>query len=200
VGTTRLLAAGILTAAAGTVCGCPGGDDVARPERSPEAQSPVVELYPIPAAVAELCRSVQERSRTTVLCPRRLPRPRRDLAGSSALAPPVLTAFAWGARGVDFSYSGETGRPARDHPDRFFHFQAIEQDLPLPAGTRPAVLGGKPGLLAPASSREYASETYFANHWRFFWSEQGAEYAATLHHFGRRTRRLSLSESLGLGR
>lgn len=29
------------------------------------------------------------------------------------------------------------------------------------------------------------------NHWRFFWRERGVRYVATLHHFGRRARRLA---------
>lgn len=149
-----------------------------------------VELYPIPSAVAEECRSAQETARIRILCPTRLPRPVRDSAGSSALPLDALTAFAWGSGGIDFSYSAETGRPRLDSPERFLHLQVIEQDQPLPAGARPAKLGGKSGLLAPASSRDYASESYFANHWRFFWTERGVKYAATLHDFGRRTKPL----------
>jgi YVTN family beta-propeller protein len=149
-----------------------------------------VPLYPVPGAVAESCRSTQAQARIPILCPTRLPRPVRDLAGSSALPLDALTASAWGSTGVDFGYSGETGRRRLDGPERFLHFQVIEQDQPLPPGARPARLGGKSGLLAPASSHDYASESYFANHWRFFWSEKGVSYAATLHDFGRRTKPL----------
>jgi YVTN family beta-propeller protein len=114
----------------------------------------------------------------------------RDLAGTTALPPPVLTAFPWRDNGVDFSYSAETGRPRLDRPERFFHLQVVRQDDPLPPGTRPDGLGDRPGLLARASSASYAGESYFGNHWRFFWSEEEADYAATLHHFGPRTETL----------
>jgi YVTN family beta-propeller protein len=51
-----------------------------------------------------------------------------------------------------------------------------------------ATVGGRRGLLAPASSRVFAGEPYFANHLRFFWREGGTRYAATLHNFGPGTR------------
>jgi YVTN family beta-propeller protein len=102
----------------------------------------------------------------------------------------VLTAFPWDRGGVDFSYSGETGRPRLDRPDRFFHLQVVRQDEPLPPGARPAEVGGRGGLLARATGLGYAAESYFANHWRFFWREGEADYAATLHHFGPRTEAL----------
>jgi YVTN family beta-propeller protein len=174
--------------------GCLGEGGDPPPDRQPQAAGAVrvagVDLYPIPAAVAEVCRAMQERTEKQVLCPHRLPRPVRDLAGSTALPPPVLTAFPWGEDGIDFSYSAEAGRPRLDRPERFFHLQVRGQDERLPPGTRPDGLGGKPGLLAPATSLGYASESYFANHWRFFWSEDGADWAATLHHFGPRTKPL----------
>lgn len=147
-------------------------------------------LYPVPDAVRKVCRATQAHADIPVLCPSRLPRPVRDLAGATALPPPVLTAFPWRENGIDFSYSAETGRPRLDAPDRFFHLQVVRQDDPLPPGTRPDGLGDRPGLLARASSTSYASESYFGNHWRFFWSEEGADYAATLHHFGPRTQPL----------
>jgi YVTN family beta-propeller protein len=184
---------------AGGLVGCLGdGGHPARDgvphDRPPGVRAPVkvagVELYPVPDAVVEACRATQERADTTVLCPSRLPRPVRDLAGSTALPPPVLTAFCWGGTGIDISYSAESGRPRLDAPDRFLHLQVMRQDAPLPPGTRPDGLGGRPGLLAPATGGGYASETYFGNHWRFFWSEQDADYAATLHDFGPRTKPL----------
>jgi YVTN family beta-propeller protein len=148
-----------------------------------------VDLHPVPDAVVEVCRATQKRVEIQVLCPRRLPRPVRDLAGTTALPPPVLTAFSWSGTGVDISYSAETGKPRLDGPDRFLHLQVMEQDQPLPPGTRPDGLGDRPGLLAPATG-SYGSETYFGNHWRFFWSEEEADYAATLHDFGPRTKPL----------
>ena len=168
--------------------GCSFGEEDSTERRSAEPERPLsaagVELYPIPSAVAEVCRTTQEQARIPILCPTRLPRPVRDSTGSSALSPDGLTAFAWDSSGIDFSYSAETGRHGLDRPERFFHLDVIEQDQPLPPGARPARLGGKAGLLAPASSGDYASESYFANHWRFFWTERGVDYAATLHDFG----------------
>jgi YVTN family beta-propeller protein len=172
--------------------GCSFGEEPTE-RRSADAGRPLsvagVELYRVPSAVMGTCRSTQEQARIPILCPTRLPRPVRDSAGSSALPLAALTAFAWDSSGIDFSYSAESGRPRLDGPERFFHLQVIEQDQPLPPGARPARLGGKSGLLAPASG-DYASESYFGNHWRFFWTERGVRYAATLHDFGRRTKPL----------
>jgi YVTN family beta-propeller protein len=183
--------------AAVSLAGCIGDADEAPRDATPPAASasaPVtvagVALHPVPDVVRKVCGATQARADIPVLCPTRLPRPVRDHAGTTALPPPVLTAFPWGRSGVDFSYSAESGRPRLDRPDRFLHLQVVEQDQPLPPGTRPDGLGGKPGLLARASSTSYAAESYFANHWRFFWSEAGADYAATLHHFGPRTQTL----------
>jgi YVTN family beta-propeller protein len=199
--TTRLVAPWALVAVAAALTGClTEGEDATRHREEATrhrdtrtgAQVTVagVSLYPIPAAVAATCRATQERAEIPILCPRRMPRPVRDMAGSTALPPPVLTAFPWDGNGIDFSYSAESGRPRLDRPERFFHFVVVRQDQPLPPGTRADGLGGKPGLLARASSLGYASESYFANHWRFFWSEDDADYAATLHNFGPRTRPL----------
>jgi YVTN family beta-propeller protein len=184
---------GVLWALAAALGGCLSDGGQASRDR-PTGGGPVtvagVDLYPIPDAVAEVCRATRERAEIPVLCPRRLPRPVRDWAGSTALPPDVLTAFPWRENGVDFSYGGESGRPVLDRPDRFLHLQVVRQDDPLPPGTRPDGLGGKPGLLAKGGGRDYSSESYFANHWRFFWSEDDADYAATLHDFGPRTQRL----------
>jgi hypothetical protein len=57
-----------------------------------------------------------------------------------------------GVNGIDISYSAETARPRLDVPGRFLHFDvqtSTAHDV-LPAGVRPAMLGGKRGLLAPA--------------------------------------------------
>ncbi len=183
--------------AAASLAGCLGGGDHPPRDSTPSdagARAPVtvagVELHPVPDAVVEVCRATQAQADIPVLCPTRLPRPVRDLAGSSALPPPVLTAFPWRRNGVDISYSAESGIPRLDEPDRFFHLQVVRQDDPLPPGTRPDGVGGRPGLLARGTSGSYASESYFGNHWRFFWSEGDTDYAATLHHFGPRTRPL----------
>jgi YVTN family beta-propeller protein len=182
----------VALAGVAAMAGCSG--DEPAPDGKARRPTPLtvagVELHPIPEAVRQVCRATQRRSRTTVLCPTRLPRPVQDFAGTTALPPDVLTAFSLDRHGVDFSYSAESGRPRLDRPERFFHLQVTEQEQELPPGTRPDGLGGKPGLLAKATSLGYSSETYFANHWRFFWSEDDADYAATLHSFGPRTRPL----------
>ena len=203
---TRLVAPWALVAVAAVLTGCLiEGEEATRGDKATRGEEATrhrdagigghvtvagVDLHPIPAAVAEVCRATQERAEIPVLCPRRMPRPVRDMSGSTALPPPVLTAFPVGENAIDFSYSAESGRPRLDRPERFFHLQVMRQDQPLPPGTRPDALGGKPGLLARASSLGYAGESYFANHWRFFWSEGDVDYAATLHHFGPGTRRL----------
>ena len=173
-------------------CSLRDEDEGARREQ-PRARSVSVagvDLYPVPAKVVDDCRAAQMEARVPVLCPTRLPRPTRGFAGDSALPLSPVTALAWGETGIDISYSAEAGRPKLDHPDRFLHLQVIEQDQRFPPGARPATLGGKSGALAPATSRGYANEAYFANHMRFFWTEDGVQYAATLHNFGPGTRRL----------
>lgn len=86
--------------------------------------------------------------------------------------------------GLMVRYSGETGDPRKDRPERFLHFEVLRAEELPPAGARSAKLGGRSGLLARPSSRDYGSETYWANHARFFFSERGVKYAATLHDFG----------------
>jgi YVTN family beta-propeller protein len=157
-----------------------------------------VELYPIPDGIELGCRNAQERARVPILCPTHLPRPRTEL-DYTALAPlpfqisPLQVRGEGAVYGVDISYSAETGNPHTDGPERFLHFDLQARggrfrNSRLPPGVRPATLGGREGLLAPASSRGYATEPYFANHVRFFWSEDGTSYAATLHNFGPGTR------------
>lgn len=92
--------------------------------------------------------------------------------------------------GVDISYSGPTENPRLDRPARFLHVQVLTQDEPLPPSVRPAVLGGKSGLLASPSGRDYSGQTYFANHARFFWTDHAVKYVATLHNFGPGTEQL----------
>lgn len=161
-----------------------------------------VELYPIPTPVAKACRALYERASTPILCPGQLPRPSRD---SASTAPPPETYSVSGTRGhdasatngqrdsptgVNISYSAETANPRMDRPERFLHFDVQTRDAQdeLPPDTLPASLGGKRGELAAASSRNYAGEPYFANHVRFFWTEDATRYAATLHNFGPGTR------------
>jgi YVTN family beta-propeller protein len=155
-----------------------------------------VDLYPIPYDVEVACRRAQDGARVPILCPTHLPRPRTGL-DYTALAPLPFLILPLRVRrevyGVDISYDFPTENPKTDGPERFLHFdiQAREgrfRNSELPPGVRPATLGGRRGLLAPASSRGYAPEPYFTNHVRFFWSEAGTKYAATLHNFGPGTR------------
>src|SRR5918992_59489 len=92
-GAAALLTAGLLAGGDG---GAPSRD---RAPNDRDARTLVrvagVELRPVPDAVVEVCRATQKRAEIPVLCPTRLPRPVRDLAGSTALPPPVLTAFPW---------------------------------------------------------------------------------------------------------
>jgi YVTN family beta-propeller protein len=192
----RLAAGAISIGLVATLVSCPLGDD---PTRSRTASPPRtetvagVELYPLTRPVAEACRQVQGQTREPILCPTKLPRPSRALGSSGSI--PYSFAVSTirnsdGVNGIDVSYSAETSRPRLDVPGRFLHFDVqtrTAHDV-LPAGVRPATLGGKRGLLAPASSRSYATEPYFANHVRFFWREGKTRYAATLHNFGPRTR------------
>ena len=184
-----------------SIMGCSLGNGEAEERRStepkPRRSVAGVELYPVPLPVVRACRSAQQRSRAPILCPSVLPRAVHDSAGSAALPRPPLAPLVIPSRrhtgsiaGLNFGYSGETGDPRKDHPERFLHFEALRQEEPLPPAVRPAKLGGRSGLLAPASSRSYRSETYWTNHLRFFWSERGVKYAATLHDFGADTMRV----------
>ena len=86
----------------------------------------------------------------------------------------------------------------RNRPCCFLHFDLYRRlsGPPLvPGGARPAVVGGKHGLLAPAYGLGMACGggnrgIYFCNHVRFAWREAGKWYVATLHTFGRGTRPL----------
>jgi YVTN family beta-propeller protein len=93
---------------------------------------------------------------------------------------------------LDFSYSAPEGGLGRaetlrlDRPDRFLHFVVGLATEGVPVGARTARLGGRWGMLAPASSVEGYQGAYFANHVRFVWREHGVRYVATLHTFGER--------------
>ena len=171
------------------------GDPGERAAPAPESVAGV-RLYALPRPVAISCRRVGERAGAPLLCPTALPRPSRGLASSAFIPYPLSVASLAGKGGapvgLDFSYSAETGNPRLDGPERFLHFdvQVRKPDEPLPQRTSVTTLGGRPGLLSPATSRNYAAEPYFANHVRFFWRENGTSYAATLHDFGPRTQAL----------
>jgi hypothetical protein len=86
----------------------------------------------------------------------------------------------------------------RNRPCCFLHFDVLwTPDRPdaIPPGARPAVVGGKRGLLKPAGSYSMSNgpgneDIYFGNHWRFTWLEGRVRFVATLHTFGPGTRRL----------
>ena len=171
-------AASVLTLAFSTV-GCSLGNGESEERRSTERKArrsvAGVQLYPVPLPVARACRSAQQGSRVPILCPSLLPRAVHDSAGSAALPPPPLAPLIVPARhgpssiaGLNFGYAAETGDPRKDHPERFLHFEVLQQEEPLPPAVRPASLGGRSGLLAAPTSRGYRSETYWANHLRFF--------------------------------
>lgn len=204
-GLLRALTA-VMALSCAIVSGCwSANDDPGRrsAEVAPSESVGGVQLYPLPVKVVNECRDLYERARTPILCPSRLPRPSRDSA-STASPPDTYSVSGISGHdvsatrsqgdaptGIDISYSAETGNPRMDRPERFLHFDVQTRDAQedqLPPGARPARLGGKRGLLAPASSRNYATEPYFANHVRFFWREGSTNYAATLHNFGPGTR------------
>jgi len=151
-------------------------------------------LLPLPAQAVAVCRRAQAHARWTVLCPARLPRATR--ASTPGVAPAPLV--AQGASEVlDFSYSGvaapEGSVPVRlNAPERFLHFVVGRAFQEVPPGARPALLGGRRGLLARATPNgSFGSAPYFDNHVRFLWREHGTRYVATLHTFGeRQTERL----------
>ena len=194
-------AAGLALIASGIVA-C---DFHANGEPQSRADAPVqrlsvggVELYPIPDAVAAACREAGTDARAPILCPTHLPRPSTNYGGYKELAPRqelrVSPLDVRGrAYGVDIGYDAPTERPRTDRPERFLHFDVQVRHKgwntwdELPPSVRPARLGGRRGLLAPATSRNYA-EPFWGNHVRFFWREGGTRYAATLHNFGPETR------------
>ena len=151
------------------------------PGAAPAAGDTGIRLIPVPRAVVTACRKAQARADYPFLCPSLLPRPSRvHFAGG---VPVALSAAAYGET-VDIGYSGEGGGAlALNHPAYFLHFVIGRADQGIPPNARPARLGGRRGLLAPASSRSYFGP-YFGNHVRFLWHEHGIRYVATLHTFG----------------
>jgi YVTN family beta-propeller protein len=104
--------------------------------------------------------------------------------------PPPPLVVQGGSQVMDFSYSGVAGPEgsvpvALNAPARFVHFVVGRAFLGVPAGARPASLGGRRGQLAPATPNgAFGSAPYFDNHVRFVWRERGTRYVATLHTFG----------------
>ena len=137
-----------------------------------------IRLVPVPDAVIAACRKAQRRASHPFLCPSRLPRPSRHYL---PLRPQAVGAeFIAQQAVVDVSYATDHGR---DQPDEFLHFVVGRATEGVPENAHPARLGGRRGLLAPASSVSNYVGPYFANHVRFLWREHGVRYVATLHVF-----------------
>jgi hypothetical protein len=87
---------------------------------------------------------------------------------------------------IGFSYGAPSEKKIElNSPARFLHFELYRQvcdrlDGGPPSDAEQASLGGREGLLLPANGLG----AYFGNHVRFFFSESGASYVATLHDFG----------------
>jgi YVTN family beta-propeller protein len=164
------------------------------PAASPSVSVAGVALRRVPTPIVRECQAVQRAAAGPILCPTSLPRPLQADSGS-AQAPPVLSAVpVIGVHrrpvGLEFGYGAETGARRLNTPRRLLHFVVQQADLPLPAGLHAARLGGKRGRIVGPAKTSGPSQTYFPNHLRFFWTERGSRYAATLHYFGPRTRRL----------
>ena len=177
---------------------------------APRAAFTPVKLLPLPPYAAWQCRRVQRRSPFRILCPRRLPRP--TIGWPPGRPPPKLFVARLPYPGVSFTYgfpwepdSGPEWRRHvwRNRPCCFLHFEVFRRPpgrQSVPAGSRPALVGGKHGLLKQAAgyrlfSGAGNSDIYFGNHVRFLWSEDGEPYVASLHYFGRRAT-LSLLDQL----
>jgi hypothetical protein len=186
----------------------------AAPDPAPAKALLPAQLSPTPTRVIAECRRAQARSRFPILCPFRLPRPfvawRGDLPRLGAAMLPA-PGTVWSSRsdpryrhrragGVTIGYGGPWEPDSgpdwhvhlwRNRPCCFLHFEIFWRRpgrRQIPAGARPATLGGRPGLLKDASSWGLASANgdfmYFPNHTRFLWRENGVDYVATLHRFG----------------
>jgi hypothetical protein len=187
------------------------------PDPAPVMVFAPARLLPTPHRVLNQCRLAQARSPHPILCPARLPRaflpwPRGrppELSGQRLPAPGV----SWRSRsdpryrkrsfsGVSIGYGApwepDSGPDWRSHlwrnrPCCFLHFEIFWRQpgrRHVPAGARPATLGGRRGVLKDATSHGVASGAndylYWANHTRFLWREDGVDYVASLHRFGTR--------------
>jgi YVTN family beta-propeller protein len=176
--------------------GCAGdqGATGRTPAASPSVSVAGVTLRRVPIPIVRECQAVQRAAEDATLCPSVLPRPLQADSGS-AQAPPVLSAVpVIGADrrpvGLEFGYGAETDVRGMNTPRRLLHFVVQQADLPLPPGLHAARLGGKRGRIVGPAKTSGPGQTYYPNHLRFFWTERGTRYAATLHYFGPRTRRL----------
>ena len=187
------------------------------PDPAPDRALRAPRLFSTPIRVVTQCRLAQTRSSFPILCPLRLPRPfigwpRDDLPAIAATKLPAPNA-SWKSHsdpryrrrsfgGLSIGYGApwepDSGPDWRLHlwrnrPCCFLHFEVFRRAAgraQIPAGARPATLGGRQGLLKEATSYGLASREndylYFANHTRFLWRERGVPYVATLHRFGTR--------------
>jgi len=185
------------------------------PDPPPTSALAPARLLPTPVRVLNQCRLAQARAPFPILCPSRLPRP---FIGWPRGEPPEVVATtlpasnaSWQSRadpryrkrgfsGVSIGYGApwepDSGPDWRLHlwrnrPCCFLHFEVFRREegrRQIPAGARPATLGGQRGLLKDATSYGLASREndylYWANHTRFLWRENGVPYVATLHRFG----------------
>jgi hypothetical protein len=186
------------------------------PDPAPASALAPVRLLPTPARVLTQCRLAQAHSRFPILCPARLPRPfigwpRNDRPPEPSAERLPAPGTSWRSRsdpryrkrqagGLSIGYGApwepDSGPDWRLHlwrnrPCCFLHFEVFRRAEGLqhiPAGVRPATLGGRRGLIKDATSYGLASREndylYFANHTRFLWHEDGVAYVATLHRFG----------------
>jgi len=169
----------------------------------PKAAFAAVRLYPLPVRALTQCRL----ERAMQLCPRRLPR--ASIAYRHGTTPPALAAERFGLRqngtdvetGISFTYGApwepDSGPDWRQHawrnrPCCFLHFElwhAVRGKPVFPDSAQPAMLGGHPGDLAPATGAGLGcgagnAGVYFCNHVRFRWKQRSSWFVATLHNFG----------------
>jgi DNA-binding beta-propeller fold protein YncE len=168
---------------------CSFGNEATMPREPPSLRAvptTSVRLVPIPDVLVAACRRAQRQVGYPFLCPARLPRPSRYYAPLTALA--LGASWARGAGTVDVTYAVgfASSFPRSNQPHEFLHFVIGRATEGIPRNARPALLGGRRGLLAPASSVTTYGGRYFANHVRFLWREHGIRYVATLHTFGER--------------
>jgi hypothetical protein len=183
-GIRRMVIASTLVALAVVLGACSlGGSRVREPNRLqasllPAGPTASIRLVPVPDALIAACRRAQRRASHPFLCPSRLPRPYRHYLPLRPLA--MGATYIADKAVVDVSYATDHGW---GHPDEFLHFVVGRATEGVPSNARPARLGGRRGLLAPASSVASYVGPYFANHVRFLWREHGVCYVATLHLF-----------------
>ena len=146
-----------------------------------------VPLWPVPFVVVQACRQAQSHASFVVLCPSRLP---RATSAAPPWEPPSALQVTNSTDDLEFSYGapaaglGVAKTLALDQPDRFLHFVVGLATEGIPRGARRARLGGRVGMLAPASAVASYQGAYFGDHVRFVWREHGVLYVATVHTFG----------------